>query len=53
LDKNSKKKDELELDEVDEQDSNYELEEGEIPQKITKTKNEFSRGSIGFLKPPE
>jgi len=53
LDKNSRKKDELELGEVDEQDSNYELEEGEIPQKITKIKNEFNRRSIGFLKPPE
>jgi hypothetical protein len=47
LDKNSRKKDELELDEVD---SNYELEEGEIPQKIAKVKNEINRK---FLKPPE
>ncbi|CAG8506445.1 4921_t:CDS:2 [Funneliformis caledonium] len=31
-----------------------ELEEGEIPQKITKLDNsEFKRRSIGFLKPPE
>ncbi|RIA91828.1 hypothetical protein C1645_821551 [Glomus cerebriforme] len=51
--KNSRKKDEPELGEVDEQDNNYELEEGEIPQKITKIKNEFNRRSIGFLKPSE
>ncbi|GBB87962.1 hypothetical protein RclHR1_14470003 [Rhizophagus clarus] len=50
LNKNSRKKDELGLDEVDEQDSNYELEEGEIPQKIAKIKNEINRK---FLKPPE
>jgi hypothetical protein len=49
LDKNLRKK-ELELDEVDEQDSNYELEEGEIPQKMIKIKSEINRK---FLKPPE
>jgi hypothetical protein len=52
LDKNSRKKSELELGEIDEQEIN-ELEEGEIPLKITKIKNEFVRRSTGFLKPPE
>jgi len=48
LNKNSRKRGELELDEIDE--DNNELEEGEIPQKIAKIKNEFRR-SIGFMKP--